>query len=58
MKKCVVSEGFTFNVYKMGLFGGTTIYKEQILFENMKHDIYTINEHKIVLNRHGNKRIV
>ena len=32
-KKCVVSEGLTFEDYKNCLFDGKTVYREQILFE-------------------------
>ena len=56
-KKCVVSEGLTFNDYKTCLFDGETIYREQMLFENKKHEIYTVNKHKIALNRDDDKRI-
>ena len=57
-KKCVVSEGLTFNYYKTCLFHGKTIYREQMLFENKKHEVYTVNKHKIGLNREDDKRLV
>ena len=38
------------------LFDNRTIFREQILFENKKHEVYTVNEHKIALNRDDNKR--
>ena len=57
-KKCVVSEGLTLDDYKTCLFDGETIYREQTLFENKEHDIYTVNKQKIALNRDGDKRIV
>ena len=57
-KKCVVSEGLTFHDYKICLFDGETIYREQTLFENKKHEIYTVNKHKIALNRDDDKRLV
>ena len=57
-KKCVVSEGLTFDDYKTCLFDGETIYREQILFENKKHEAYTVNKHKIALNRDNDKRVV
>ena len=50
-KKCKVSEGLTFDDYKTCLFDGETIYREQMLFENKKHEVYTVNKHKIALNR-------
>ena len=54
-KKCVVSEGLTFNDYKACLFDGEMIYREETLFENKKHEIYTVNKHKIALNRDDDK---
>ena len=56
-KKCV-SEGLTFDDYKTCLFDGKTIYKEQMLFENKKYEVYTSNKHKIALNRDDDKRLV
>ena len=50
-KKCVVSEGLAFDDYKICLFDGKTIYREQILFENKKHEVYTVNKHKIEQRR-------
>ena len=50
-KKCVVSEGLTFDDYNNCLLDGETIYSEQMLFENKKHEVYTVNKHKIALNR-------
>ena len=29
-----------------------------MLFENKKHEVYTVNKHKIALNRDDDKRIV
>ena len=55
-KKCVVSEGLTFDDYKTCLFDGETIYSEQMLFQNKKHEVYTVD--KIVLNRDDDKRLV
>ena len=57
-KKCVVSEGLTFHDYKSCLFDSETIYREQMLFENKKHEVYAVNKHKIALNRDDDKRIV
>ena len=57
-KKCVVSEGLTFDDYKTCLFDGETIYREQMLFENKKHKVYSVNKHKIALNRDNDKRIL
>ena len=57
-KKCVVSEGLTFDDYKACLSDGETIYREQMLFENKKHEVYTVNKYKIALNRDDKKRLV
>ena len=42
IKKCVASEGLTFDDYKTCLFDGKTIYRGQILFENKKHEVYMV----------------
>ena len=57
-KKCVAAEGLTFDDYKTCLFDGKTIYKEQVLFENKKHEIYTVNKQEIALNRNDDKRMI
>ena len=57
-KKCVVSEGLTFDDYKAYLFDGETIYREQLLFENKKHELCTVNTYRIALNRDDDKRFV
>ena len=57
-KKCVVSEGLMFDDYKTCLFNGETLYREQTLFGNKKHEVYTVIKHKIALNRDDDKRIV
>ena len=57
-KKCVVAETLTFEDYKKCLFEGNTIYREQMLFENKNHEIYTVNKCKIALNRNDDKRLV
>ena len=57
-KKCMVSEGLTFDDYKTFLSDGETIYREQMLFKNKKHEVYTVSKRKIALNRDDDKRIV
>ena len=57
-KKCVVSEGLTFDDCKTYLFDGETIYGEQMLFENKKHEVYTVNKYEIPLNRDDDKRLI
>ena len=57
-KKHVVSEGLTFDDYKTCLVDGETIYREQMLLENKKHKVNTVNKHKIALSRDDDERIV
>ena len=54
----MVAEGLMFDDYKTCLFDGERIYREQMLFENKKHEVYTVNKHKIALNRVDDKRLV
>ena len=58
IKKCVVSGGLTFDDYKTCLFDGETINREQMLFENKKHEVSAVNKCKIALNRDDDKRLV
>ena len=47
-----------FDDYKTCLFDGKIIYRSQMLFENKKHGVYTVNKYKIALNRDDDKRVV
>ena len=44
--------------YKTCLLDGETIYREQMLFGNKKHEVYMVNKRKIVLNKDEDKRLV
>ena len=57
-KKCVVCEGLAFHDYKTCLFDGETVYREQMRFENKKHEVYTVNKYKIALKGDDDKRVV
>ena len=57
-KKCVVSEGLTFDDYRTSLLDGKAAYREQMLSENKKYEVYTVNKHKIALNRDDDKIVV
>ena len=48
----------TFDDYEACLFDGNTIYREQMLFQNKKHKVHTVNKHKIALNRDDDKKLV
>ena len=51
----MVPEDLTFDDYKTCLFDGKTAYRDQMLFENKKHEVYTVNKYKITLNRDDDK---
>ena len=57
-KRCVVAETLTFDDYKKCLFDGETMYREQMLFKQRKHEVYTVNKCKIALNRDDDKRVI
>ena len=55
---CVVGEALTFDDYSTCLFDGETVYREQMLFENKKHEVHTVNKQKIALKRDDDNRLV
>ena len=57
IKKCVVKKTLTFEDYKSCLFNSDTIYRSQLMFKSIKHDIFTIEVNKVTLNRDDDKRI-
>ena len=58
IKKCVVKKTLTFDRYKQCLFEGVTIYRDQLLIQHKKHEVFTVNVNKIALNRDDDKRII
>ena len=58
IKKCVVKKTLTFDDYKKCLDDGENVCREQILFQNKDHEVYTSKANKIVLNRNDDKRLV
>ena len=57
-KKCVIKRMIKFNDYKSCLLKDEVIFKSQQRFIGKKHDVYTENIYKIVLNNNDDKRIV
>ena len=53
-----IDKGVEFQDYKTCLFDGETIYREQMLFENKKHEVYTVNKPKIAMSIDDDKRLV
>ena len=58
VKRCVVKKNLGFDDYKNCLIDGKNVYREQMMFRSIKHNIYTINCNKIALNRDDDKRII
>ena len=58
IKKCVVKKTLTFDDYKKCLDDGENVCREQILFQNKDHEVYTSKANKIALNRNDDKRLV
>ena len=54
----MVAKIHTFDDYEACLFDGNTIYREQMLFQNKKHKVHTVDKHKIALNRDDDKKLV
>lgn len=44
------TESFTFDDQMNFFFDGETTYRGQMLLENKKHEVHTVNKHKIPLN--------
>ena len=43
--------GLTYDDNRTCLFDGKTLHREQMLFENKKYKVYTVNKHRVALNR-------
>ena len=57
IKKCVIKKTLTFDDYKDCFFNSNTIYRSQLMFRSMKHDILTTEVNKVAFNRDDDKRI-
>ena len=53
IRKCVVKKTLTFDDHKNCLF----IYRSQLMFRSMKHEVHTIEVNKVTLNRDDHKGI-
>ena len=52
-----MAESLRLDDYKTCLFDSEIVYRKQMLFENKKHEVYTVNKHKIAMNRDDDKRL-
>ena len=58
IKKCVVKKTLSFNDYRnCFLVNSGDVYRSQLMFRSTKHEVHTIEVHKIALNRDDDKRI-
>ena len=64
IKKCVVKKTLTFEDYKNCLFEDSTeyrdphrVYRSQLMFRSIRHEIFTLEVNKVALNKNDDKRI-
>ena len=55
-RKCLVAK--TLRLITIRPVDGKTMHKEQMLFENKKHEVYTVNKYKVALSENNDKRLV
>ena len=70
IKKCIVKKTLTFEDYKNCLFEDSTehggcqmtlgphrVYRSQLMFRSIRHEIFTLEVNKVALNKDDDKRI-
>ena len=57
IKKCTVKKTLMFEDYKNCLFNSSIEYRSQLMFQSIKHEIFTLEVNKVALNRDDDKRI-
>ena len=58
IKKCVVKKTISFEDYKNFLFGGNVLYRSQLMFRSLKHEVRTLEVNKLALSRDNDKCLV
>ena len=58
IKKCMVKKMLDVDDYKKCLFSPTNVYKSQLMFRNVKHEVHTVEVNKVAFSRDDDKRIV
>ena len=56
-KKCVIKRIYQFNDYKDCLFKNEIILKQQQIFKNEAHNVYTEKINKIAISSNDDKRL-
>ena len=54
----MLKKAFAFDNYKKFLDNGFIVYREQMLFQNKKHEILTSKINKFALNQDDDKRLI
>ena len=57
IKKCIVKKTLMFEDYKNCLFNSNTIYRSQLMFQSIKHDIFMLQVNEVTPSRDDDKRI-
>ena len=57
IEKCVVKKTLTFEDYKNCLLHPRDVYRSQLMFRSLNHEVDTIEVNKVALNRDDNKQI-
>ena len=57
IRKCVVKKTLTIEDYKNCLFEDSTEYRSQLMFQLIRHEIFTLEVNKVALNKNDDKRI-
>ena len=55
IKKCVVKKTLSFDDYKNCLFNPDAIYRSQLMFRSVKHEVHTIEVNNVTPNRDDDK---
>ena len=57
IKKCIVKKTLSFDDYKNCLFNPTNVYRLQLMFISIKHEVHIVEVNKVALNRNDDKQI-
>ena len=57
IKKCTVKKTLTFEDYKNCLFEDFTVYRSQLMFRSIRHEIFTLEVNKVALNKDNDEHI-
>ena len=58
IKKGVISKSLSFDDYKTCLFDRVNLYRSQLMFRSIKHNVHMIEVNKLALSANDDKRII